>query len=60
VRQVFIKKVVCSPNELTQMDYIKMSDILDDSERCHICIIAMEAKKQLELIYLAKAIKEFK
>jgi hypothetical protein len=33
--------------------------MLYDSEKCHVCIIAMETKKQISLLYTAKALSEY-
>lgn len=55
----YIKKVMCTPDQVTQEDYLKFSEILYDSEKCHVCILAMETKKQVSLTYLAKALSEY-
>jgi len=44
-QKVYIKKVMCSPGEVLMTDYAGFSDNLDDSEKCHVCILAMETKK---------------
>ena len=50
---------MCTPDKVTQEDYQKFSQILYDSEKCHVCILAMETKKQVSLTYLAKALSEY-
>lgn len=44
-QKVYIKKVMCSPQEVTKEDYDSFSDVLYDSEKCHVCILAMETKR---------------
>ena len=41
----YIKKVMCFPDTITLEDYQKFSEILYDSEKCHVCILAMETKR---------------
>lgn len=55
----FIKKVVCHPKDIKIEDYAKLSDLFYDSEKCHICILCMETKKQVSLIYVARALSDF-
>jgi hypothetical protein len=33
--------------------------MLSHSERCHICILVMESKKQIELLFLGRAIRDY-
>jgi hypothetical protein len=49
----WIKKIACSPNELTASD-VPLT-LLTAEERCHICILIMETKRRLELLYFARA-----
>ena len=37
-------------------DFINLSGQLESSEKCHVCIIIMETKKKIELLYLSKAV----
>jgi PA26 p53-induced protein (sestrin) len=54
--KTFIKKAGTAPQTLTQQDYIEMSTLLSDSERCHVCLLVMETKKEIELTFLSKAV----
>lgn len=49
----WIKKIACSPNELTANDVPRT--LLTAEERCHICILIMETKRRVELLYFAQA-----
>lgn len=49
----WIKKIACYPNELTASDVPRT--LLTAEERCHICILIMETKRRLELLYFAQA-----
>ena len=40
-------------------DYQNFSGALLDSEKCHVCIITMETKKEVSLTYMAKALTTF-
>ena len=40
-------------------DYGNLSSILSAPEKCHICIIVMETKRQIELMYLSKAVSHY-
>lgn len=58
--KIYIKKIMCQPNEVTQEDYINFStNGLYDSEKCHVCILALETKRQVELLYITKALSDF-
>jgi sestrin len=59
MQKVYIKKIGCSPQEVTKQDYQNLSGMLTAPERCHICILAMESKKQIELLFLAKAVSAY-
>lgn len=45
LQKVYIKKVGCSPHEVTKSDYNNLSGMLTPAEKCHICILTMESKK---------------
>jgi hypothetical protein len=44
-QKVYIKKLMCKPQDVSIEDYRKFSEMLYDSEKCHVCILAMETKK---------------
>ena len=50
---------MCKPQDVTIDDYHNFSEMLFDSEKCHVCILAMETKRQVSLIYTAKALSNF-
>ena len=39
--------------------YEQFIDMLYDSEKCHICILALETKKQVSMTYMAHAVHDF-
>ena len=47
---------MCNPQDISNQDYKGFSDLLYDSEKCHTCILAMETKKQIGLIYIARSL----
>jgi secreted Zn-dependent insulinase-like peptidase len=57
--KVYIKKLMCKPQDVTIEDYRNFFNMLYDSEKCHVCILAMETKKQVSMIYVAKALSEY-
>ena len=44
-QKVYIKKLMCQPQDVNKEDYRQFSEWLYDSEKCHVCILAMETKK---------------
>jgi hypothetical protein len=50
---------MCKPQDVSIKDYRGFSEMLYDSEKCHVCILAMETKKQVSMIYVARALSEF-
>lgn len=58
-QKIYIKKIMCKPQDITIKDYYGFSEMLKDSEKCHVCILAMETKKQVSMIYVARALSEF-
>jgi hypothetical protein len=51
--KTWIKKIACHPNELTANDVPRT--LLTAEERCHICILVMETKLRVELLYFGQA-----
>jgi Tfp pilus assembly major pilin PilA len=41
----FIRNVACFPDQITAEDYLKFSKSLYDSEKCQVCILALETKR---------------
>eukprot|EP00347_Sterkiella_histriomuscorum_P009846 403339651 len=55
----YIRQIGCFPSKVTQKEYEDMSSRLTAAEKCHISIIVAETKKQVELIYLSRAVNQF-
>ena len=53
--KIYFKKIMCSPDMVTLEDYSRLT-ILTPEEKCHICILIMETKIRVELIYFTKAL----
>lgn len=52
----YAKKIMCDPNSVSIEDFA--STALSNEERCHICIIVMETKKRVELIYFTRMLSQ--
>ena len=57
--KVYIKKVMCSPHEVTIDDYTSINSQLTDKDKADRCILVMETKRHVSLVYLAKALSEY-
>lgn len=51
-RKVFIKKVMCTPQEVVESD----AQNLSAEERAHIAVLVLECRKRIELMYTAMAL----
>ncbi|RIA99103.1 PA26 p53-induced protein [Glomus cerebriforme] len=49
--KVFLKKVCCTPEEIRYNDWKVIGFRLREEEKCHVNLIAVEARKQAELVY---------
>jgi len=49
--KMFLKKVCCTPESLTINDWRNVGFQLRSEEKCHVNLIAIESRKQSELIY---------
>ena len=59
-QKVYIKKVGCATQTDTYEDYSEVSpQYLTSGEKCHICVIVMETKREIELTYLSRAISQY-
>jgi sestrin len=47
----FLKKVCCKPEEIEYKDWRNIGFYLREEEKCHVNLIAVEARKQAELVY---------
>lgn len=58
--KTYIKKIMTTPNLVSKEDYTLFSKFTDyDLDKCHICVLIMEAKKQTELLFVAKALTDY-
>ncbi|KAG2385545.1 hypothetical protein C9374_003360 [Naegleria lovaniensis] len=55
----YIKTIVCYPERCTKEQFIDMGVKLRTKEKIHICLLAVEARKQVGLIYGLKAINNY-
>lgn len=53
--KIFIKKLMCDPNNVEFGDFRNLT-MLTPEERCHVCILVMETKKRVELLFFTKAL----
>lgn len=53
--KVYVKKIVCAPETITKEDW-EFSDVLTYSERCHIALLASNARAQASLMYALRAL----
>ncbi|KAA8494411.1 Sestrin-like [Porphyridium purpureum] len=56
--KAFIKKVVCVPSTVSRSDFDRMGLTLRPTEKVHIIMLAMEARKQAQLLYCLSAISK--
>lgn len=49
--KMFLKKVCCTPEKIIHKDWRNVGFQLREEEKCHVNLIAVEARKQAELIY---------
>ncbi|GES88938.1 sestrin-1 isoform X2 [Rhizophagus clarus] len=49
--KAFLKKVCCTPEEVRYSDWRGVGFRLREEEKCHVNLIAVEARKQAELVY---------
>eukprot|EP00954_Amorphochlora_amoebiformis_P013478 1058607-Amorphochlora_amoeboformis.AAC.3 len=60
-RQVkqYIKKCACYPQTITRSDYEVFGYDFTDDEKCHVAILALNARRQASLIYALKALSKY-
>lgn len=51
----FCKKVACFPETITARDFREFSTVLLPEEKCHVILLACEARKQVALMYGLRA-----
>ena len=49
--KAFVKKTVCYPELISRSDFVHFSPLLQASEKCHIGLLILEARKQAEIVY---------
>jgi sestrin len=52
----FIKRIVTRPESALPSDFMNMGVSLRASEKVHVALLAVQAKKQAELLYLLHAV----
>ncbi|RUS19053.1 PA26 p53-induced protein-domain-containing protein [Jimgerdemannia flammicorona] len=57
--QQYIKKVCCSPEEIRYRDWKNIGLSLRPEEKCHVNLLAVEARKQVELVYALYAVDNY-
>ena len=55
----FVKKMVCFPETVRHADFINMAYDLDPSEKCHVNILCLEARKQAGLLFGLRALNAY-
>lgn len=58
-QKTYLKNLICHPQEINFESYSQFVQMLYDSEKCHVCILALETKKQIGFTYLAKALSQY-
>ena len=53
----YIKKIMCDPSNVMVDDFAELNRLTAE-ERCHVCILVMETKKRVELIYLSRMLSQ--
>jgi hypothetical protein len=56
--KTFIKKLVCAPETITQADYELTGYSFQPSEKCHIVLLAIEARRQASLLYALHSVMQ--
>jgi len=52
----FIKKIVCYPEHVTAHDFQQLGYVMAPYEKLHLCALAVESRKQAELLYALHAL----
>mmetsp|Transcript_55846 Transcript_55846/g.131826 ORF Transcript_55846/g.131826 Transcript_55846/m.131826 type:complete len:211 (-) Transcript_55846:24-656(-) len=55
----YVKKLSCSPNMITSNDYDDMGYKFQPDEQVHVNILAIQARRQAELIHALHAVAQF-
>jgi len=55
----YIKKVCCLPEEIRHSDWKNIGLVLRPEEKCHINLLAVEARKMAELVYVLYAVDNY-
>ncbi|CAG8477324.1 785_t:CDS:2 [Gigaspora margarita] len=49
--KAYIRKLCCTPEDITNDDWLDMGFEFSSEDKCHVNLIAVEARKQAELVY---------
>ena len=52
----YVKMLVCFPETLTRADFVNYSTELRPEEKCHLALLAVEARRQAGIVYALHAI----
>ena len=55
----FLKKVTCYPENITTADFDTFGADLRSAEKCHLNLLALESRKQAEILHAVHAVMEF-
>ena len=55
VHKVYVKKAMCAPDLMNKDDFLEMKRLSPD-QKCHMCLLVLETKIRVELIYVTKAL----
>jgi hypothetical protein len=57
--KTFVRKIVCAPDTITREDYELKGYNFKPDEKCHIVLLAIEARRQASLLYALHALMKF-
>lgn len=58
--KTYVKKLACFPEMIVRQDYVKFGVSLFDSEKIHVNLLALEARRQAEMLYVLNALMKYK
>lgn len=56
-QKIFFKKIMCEPHNISVQDVVQPTKLTPE-ERCHVCILVMETKKRVELLFFTRALSQ--
>ena len=55
--KAYAKKIMCTPQKVEPADFEEFEELTAE-DRCHISILVMESRKQIELIYFTHTLSQ--